>query len=166
MSQLNRSICLRVVILMLGLMTSIPLGAAGPQAAITNWDNVKKLSAGQEIKVVMNDAKAYQGRVDRVSDEGISVSLPKGDATLARQDILRISYKTGSHRLRNAGILAAIGGGIGALAGVGFCSDSRNSCTSTGHQLAATFPLIGGVVGAALGASMPSDAWRDVYRAR
>jgi hypothetical protein len=71
-------------------------------------------------------------------------------------------------RARNAGIGAAIGGGIGAAAGVGYCSASVNYCTSSGHEQARSFPLFGIGIGAAIGGLVipPSAAFRVIYRAR
>ncbi len=163
MSQLKRAICLTLVISIFGLMTGVPLGAADPQAEKGKWDNVKKLNSGQEIKVVMNDAKSYRGRVENVSDEEIKVSLATGDATFARQDILRVSTKTGTHRLRNTGIGAGIGGG--ALAGIAAAKGDSSGDFGTG-AVAVMGLILGSAIGAGVGAALPSEAWRDVYRAR
>ncbi len=105
---------------------------------------------------MLNDARAYQGQVQAVSDAGIKVSLATGEVTFARQDILRVSYKTGSSRVRHVAIWAAIGGGIGALIGAIGCSER---CASRGG-------LLGGLIFAAGGAIDSDPAWRVVYRTR
>jgi hypothetical protein len=150
------------------LILTSPLVARDPKAELANWDNLKALKQGQEIQVVLSDAKAHRGRFVTVNDEGIAVSLDTGDATFERHEVLRVSYKSGSHRLRNAGIGAAIGGGIGAAAGVGSCSGSVNYCTSSGHEQARSFPLFGIGIGAAVRGLVipPSPAFRVIYRAR
>ncbi len=161
MSRIKHTLYLILMILALGLMTGVPLGAADPQGEKGKWDNVKKLNPGQEIKVVMNDAKAYRGRLENVSDEGMRVSLATGNATFLRQDILRVSTKAGSHRARNAALGAAIGGGGGA--GIGAAAPSDYFGRSGSAAFGAVF---GALSGAAVGAVLPSEAWREVYRAR
>ncbi|MGO9269544.1 MAG: hypothetical protein ACLQOO_04685 [Terriglobia bacterium] len=126
------------------------------------------IETGQEIKVVENDVKAYEGVFQSVSNDGITVALPTGSATLARQDILRVSYKSGSHRLRNAGMGAAIGWGSLAtafVAKVPFC-EQENGCPGDRGAAAAVGLGIGGAIGAGVGAMLPSKGWRDMYRAR
>ena len=51
------------------------------------------MSQGQEIKVVLNDMKAYTGLFQSASDDGIKVALRTGNATFERQDILRVSHE-------------------------------------------------------------------------
>ncbi len=164
-SIVNSSLLLWIV----GVMAASVLGAADRKTDQANWDNLKPLSQGQEIKVVLNDVKAYKGLFQSVSDDGIAVALRTGNATFARQDILRVSYKTGSHRLRNAGIGAAIGGGaLAAAFGAKppFC-EQENGCPGDRGVAAVAGVGIGAAIGAGVGAVFPaSDAFRDVYRAR
>jgi hypothetical protein len=145
------------------LMAASALGAADRKNDQANWDNLKTLSQGQEVKVVMNDMKAYSGVFQGANDDGIRVALRTGSTTFARQDILRVSHKTGNHRLRNAGIGAAIGGGAGA----GLGAAKGDSSGDFGTAFVAVGGLIlGSAIGAGVGALVPSQAWRDVYRAR
>jgi len=144
-------------------MAASPLGAADRKTDLANWDNLKALRQGQEIKVVKNDVRAYRGIFQSVSDEGMTVALPTGNATFVRQDILRVSSKTGSHHLRNAGIGAAIGGG--SLAGVAAAKGDSSGDFGTGF-VAVMGLISGSAIGAGVGALLPSEGWRDVYRAR
>ncbi len=145
-----------------GCLAGSPLGAADRKTGLANWDSIKEeLSQGQQIKVVMNNMKAYKGLFQKVSDDGITLTLRTGNKTLARQEILRVSYNTGTHHVRNAGIGAAIGGG--SL--VALCAAACNGFGSlSGEGVAILLPL-GGAIGAGVGAALPSAAWRDVYRA-
>ena len=161
MSQLKGSTCLTVVILMLGLITSDPLRAAGPQVALANWDNLKQLAPGQQIKVVLNDAKSYRGKLQTMSDEAIVVHLATGEQSFARQSVLRVSSKGQSHRWRNAAIGTAAGLGAGFLIG---------AKASSGSEIAPIIYLmavpISAGAGAGVGAALPTGRWYDVYRAR
>ncbi len=75
----------------------------------SSWDNLKGLRPGQEIRVVMNNVKSYQGEFESLSDGGITLRQPAGEQTLARNDILRVSSKGQKHRARNALIGTVVG---------------------------------------------------------
>jgi tetratricopeptide (TPR) repeat protein len=142
------------------LMTGAPLRAAEPPPEKANWDNLKSLAPGEEIQVVLKDAKSYRGRLQAVSDEAITVRLAAGEQSIARQDILRVSAKGNSHRLRNALIGAGIGAGI---TGVAVAASIRNDPEAINGV--AVIPIVA-LVGAGVGAVMPTGGWHDVYRAR
>ena len=61
----------------------------------SSWDNLKSLTPGQEIRVVMNNVKSYQGEFESLSDDGITLRQAAGEQTLARKDVLRVSRKKG-----------------------------------------------------------------------
>jgi len=143
------------------LFSGLARTAVKPDQA--NWDNLKQLAPGQEVKIVLNDAKAYRGVFESVTTDGIGVALQTGKATFARQDILRVSTKTQGHRLRNT----LLGTAIGGAAGAGVAASGDNSGSAFGSGGAVALGLIGGsALGAVVGAVMPAGGWRDVYRAR
>lgn len=141
---------------------------------LSSWDNLKSLMPGQEIRVVMNNVKSYQGEFEALSDGGITLRQAAGDQTLARKDILRISQKKGqNHQVRNMLISMAVGAGAGLVIGLGPYYVKRN-CTE-GPEFNCGFPTnphraeiltpLGGLAGAAVGAVIPQGGWHDVYRA-
>ena len=142
------------------LMTGAPLRAAEPPPEKANWDNLKSLAPGEEIRVVLKDAKSYRGRLQAVSDEAITLRLAAGEQSIARQDILRVSAKGNSHRLRNALIGAGLGAGI---TGAAVAASIRNDPEAINGVVA--IPIVA-LVGAGVGAVMPTGGWHDVYRAR
>jgi hypothetical protein len=109
MSQLKHTLCLGLLVSIFGLLVGVPLWAAEPQRDNSNWDNLKQLASGQEIKVVLNDAKSFQGKFQSVSDEALVIRLATGEQTFNRQSVLRVSSNGQSHRLRNAALGAVIG---------------------------------------------------------
>lgn len=156
-------------------MTGFPLLAADRQPVTASWDNLKTLKPGQEIRVVLNDVKSYQGEFQALSDDGITLRQAASEQTLARQDILRVSSKAQKHRLRNVLIGTAVGAGAGLGMGAAADHSSNNSkCGGTGFCFGPlfpnlgkeVFPPVGALVGAVVGAVMPTGGWRDVYRAR
>ena len=154
-----------------GTVTGLPLRAAAPGAPIASWDNLQNLRPGQEIRVVLNDAKSYQGEFGSLSDGGLTLRQAAGEQTFARQDILRISSKAEKRRMRNALIGAGVGAGAGL--GIGAAGDHSQNCSQPG-ALGPCFKNLGKEVltplgalgGAVVGAVTPTGGWHDVYRAR
>ena len=130
------------------------------QSAQNNWDNLKELASGQQVRIVLNDAKSYQGKLQSLTDDVIVVRLKTGDQTFERQSVLRVSRKRRPHRGRNA----LIGVGAGVLTLIAYdatgCQDCDQS-TKIGDAAA------GALLGAAVGALVPTGVgWHDLYRAR
>lgn len=172
MSQFKRISSCGFMVSILGLLTGARLAAAEPQQQNSNWDNLKKLTSGEQVRVVQNDAKSYQGKFEKVTDEGIVVGVGGSEQTYTRQAVLRVSARKRGHRWRHAGIGAAVGAGAGL--GIGVAVDASSKCSPTtsfcfeilpngGKEI---FTPLGGVIGAIVGAVVPSGGWRDVYRAR
>jgi len=143
----------------------------------SSWDNLKSLTPGQEIRVVMNNVKSYQGEFASLSDGAITLRQAAGEQTLARKDILRVSQKMGhDHQSRNALIGAVVGTWAGL--GVGLAANqvifSHVNCTlgpsfNCGNPPNPHWDIIlasvGVLAGTAIGAAVPTHGWRDLYRA-
>jgi len=170
MNKTTRVLFFALALSTFGAGTALPLRAADPQPANASWDNLKTLRPGQEIRVVLKDAKYYQGEFQALSDDGVMLRQRAGEKTLNRQDILRVSSKAQMHRERNALIGTAIGAGAGL--GIGAAADHSQNCSKA--SLGPCFPNLGkevatplGVlVGAVVGAVIPTGGWHDIYRAR
>jgi len=144
----------------IGISTVYAKQAKSTQA---NWDNLKGLTPGDDIRIVLNDKKSYRAKFQSVSDEAIVVRLATGDQAFERQSVLRVSTKGASHRTRNALIGAGVGAGVGA-AGFGVC-DYREVIPCGGEGAAIGAVLIA-PIGAVAGALVPTGRWHDVYRGR
>jgi hypothetical protein len=158
-----------LIVALLVLMTGVPLRAADNRNAGSNWDNLKQLAPGDQVQIVLNDAKSYRGHFQLLSDEAIVVRLGSGEQTFPRETVLRVSTKGQSHRGRNALIGLAAGAGTGIVVGVaspelgqGKCS--QGSCVDAGWV--AVYGLWGAALGAGVGALIPTGGWHDAYRAR
>ena len=156
MTQLDRTLCLKLAVSILWLMTSVPLATAKPRPEKANWDNVKQLLPGEKIRIKLNNAKSCEGLLQSVTDDGMVVRLATGEQTFTRQNIVRVSQKGQSNRGRNAGLGALIGAGSGAAVGGAIAGPP-------GALLGALF--LGMPPGALVGAVIPTGGWRDVYRA-
>lgn len=131
-------------------------------ASDDSWDNLKELRKGQKIQVVQMDWKSVQGTFLEYSDTGISLAAKTGVATLAREDVLRVTLQEHSKRLRNALIGAAIGAGAGVAIGAATV-DSGPQESGEGNLGKTLFGLIGAGAGGGVGAAIASRP--TVYRA-
>ena len=159
---------MRKAILVLVFLLLVPAFALA-QSAKDSWDNLKQLGSGQQIRIVLNDARSYSGRFQSVSNDGLIVRMGGGAQTFEQQNILRVSTRGKSHRGRNALIGLAVGASAGVIVavaspelGTGKCV--RGSCVDAG--IVSMLGFGGGVLGAGLGAAIPTGGWHDVYRAR
>jgi hypothetical protein len=132
----------------------------------SDWDTVKQLSQGQQIQIVLNDAKSYSGEFHSATDDAISVHMSTGDQTFNRPSIRRISSKGRGHRGRNALIGAAIGAGVGLGIGAAIDRCPANSIVCTGNKGKAIGAPLFALVGAAVGAVLPSGQWQAIYRSQ
>ncbi|MGA3324739.1 MAG: hypothetical protein ABSF45_09715 [Terriglobia bacterium] len=133
---------------------------------LSNWDNLKSLTPGQEIRVQMNSDKSYQGGFESLSNDGITLRQPAGEQTLARKDISRISQMNGqNHRARNVLIGTVIGAGLGLAAGLetDHVIWSHVAPPTNPHWALIGTPVVAGT-GALIGAVIPTGRSRDIYR--
>jgi hypothetical protein len=153
----------RVSPLLLLLVT--PALIAGPPA---NWEGVKQLAAGEEIRVAMIDGRSVRGGFQSASDDALAVATSKSPETLSRAMIAKVSAKAKGHRLRNA--LIGLGAGAGAGLTAGAITDHgcpASGCFLVGKNFAKeVFTPAGALVGLTVGALIPTGGWRDVYRAK
>ena len=150
----------RVTVTLLFLLL-IP-GFGWTQSSQNNWDNLKRLAPGDDIRIVLNDKKSYKAEFQSVTDEAVVVRLAAGDQAFDRQSVLRVSTQGKSHRLRNAALGTAIGVGLGAILAA---STSRNDSDAQAIGWVVIPPLTG-AAGAGVGAFLPTGGWHDVFRAR
>jgi hypothetical protein len=151
---------------MYGAALQLPLQAADPGAEHSAWDDLKTLSPGQEIRVVLKNDKSYQGDFQSWSADGITLRQPGGDQTLARPDVLRVSTNGKKHRGRNTLIGAAIGAGVGLGLGAALDQQSQKGIVNIHNWGLAIGAPLGALVGAGVGALIPTGGWHDVYRVR
>src|SRR5437016_3290446 len=87
--------------------------AAPAWAEKKTWDNLSRLKAGESVEVVTKDL-SEKGEFVASSTESLTVRTRNGEQKFARPDVVRVSSRTESKRLRNL----AIGAGIGVALGL------------------------------------------------
>ncbi|HUU13424.1 MAG TPA: hypothetical protein VM182_06910 [Terriglobia bacterium] len=153
--------------LILGLILSIltPRLVSG-QTAKDSWDNLKQLRSGQKTQVVDMNLKSFRGKLIGVTDEAISLRVKKEEVTVERDNVLRVTDRGRSKRVRNMVIGAAVGAGAGLAAGEAWARNAQPIAKYRGEYSAISRILIpiGAGAGAGVGAAFPSHP--TIYRAK
>jgi hypothetical protein len=92
---------------------------------LTVWENLRQLTAVQEIEVTTRDHKSVQGSFLALSDQSISLRRKQKEITIPRPDVVRVRLHSSSGRTHML-IGAAIGGGAGAGVGAGIGESVSN----------------------------------------
>lgn len=140
--------------------------AAAAQSPAQNWNNVKALAAGTNVRVSVG-SRTVNGQVQSVTDDSIAVNSGKGQEMFARQEVTRVLVKTG-HRGRHTLIGLGIGAGAGLAIGAGLNAASSCKYGCFGSNLAgvavAATTAVGAIIGTIIGVAVPGDGWREVYK--
>jgi len=127
-------------------------------AAQKTWDAVVQLVPGTPVEVVESNGSKL-GAVVSSSTEDLTVRTNGGDHKFARSEIVRVTSRARSKRLRNMLIGAGIGIGISLLADRTIGTYVRNESSSSGRAFIWTIPI---AACAGIGAAFPS--YPVVYR--
>jgi hypothetical protein len=149
------------------LLQLLVAGFGVAQSPQDNWDNLKQLRQGQKIEVVDSRMKTRKGTFVSVTDEAISIAAGKGEESVARANVARVSVRNPSHRTRNALIGLAVGVGTGVIVGVASPELGQGKCAQGSCVDAGTVSMLGfwgGALGAGIGAAIPVGT-TTVYRA-
>ncbi len=135
--------------------------------AQSEWNVLQQLTSGQQVKVVLGNNTSSRGSFESADDRSLVIRSGKGEQNISRDQVTRVLVKGKSHRKRNALIGAGIGAGAGLAAGAAIDNDcSRNSFFCTGNKGKAILTPLWGLLGAGIGAVIPSGGWHEVYRSR
>jgi hypothetical protein len=156
------------------LLAAGMLAAQTPSAPASNggWANLKRLAAGDEIRVSMigsngSGGKSFSGQLQSSTDDSLIMVAANSQQTLSRTEIAKIATKRDSHRARNA----LIGLGIGAGAGLAIGAVGDHSCVAVSCFISKDFGKevltpVGAIVGTIVGVAWPTGGWHNVYRAK
>jgi hypothetical protein len=148
----------------LGAISTLSL-ASEPQTRKANWDNLKGLAPGDEIKIAVKNGKPETGTLRGVTEDGIVLRLTTENRLFERPSISAVFTKHEGHRARHALIGALAGAGAGFAIGAVSDVHDRTNWILPGIGKAFFTPA-GAVVGVTFGALLPSGSWRKIYDAR
>lgn len=156
---------IRIISMAFYLMCLAALSPASErQASQANWDVLKGLAAGDEIKIIHN-GKSETGTLRGITEDGIVLRLTAENRLFERQTISAVFTKHNGHRARHALMGALAGAGAGLAIGAASDSHDRNRwmLPDIGKAL---FTPAGAIVGVTAGALLPSGSWRKIYQAQ
>ena len=137
----------------------LSLVAAG-QAPTSNWDTVRALAPGIQVRIAAGKSKPVRGKLESVSDSNLIVSNATGVESFQRPEVHSVAVKKKGHRLRNT----FIGLGVGTAAGLGIGGAAASGCKEFLCELAVpVYGAIGFIAGTVTGLVWPTGGWRQVY---
>jgi hypothetical protein len=149
------------------LLVAAQSGLAQPQAVRTNWDNVKQIASGADIRVELKDRGTVLGQFQSAAADSLAINSKRGQETLTQQTVARVWSGRKSHRMRNALIGLGIGAGAGLGVGAGIDSKTCHTCLLNLPNVGkAVFTPIGALAGGLIGFLIPTGGWQEVYRAQ
>ena len=131
-----RTISIAFFLVGLGTLSTSSL-ASERQTRQANWDILKGLAPGDEIKIAVKNGKSETGTLRGVTEDGIVLRLTAENRLFERHDISAVFAKHEGHRPRNALIGALVGQVLGwlsapwpmhAIATIGFCQTLERPC--------------------------------------
>ncbi len=142
-----------------------PFLAAQP-ASKSDWGNLNKLTAGDEIRVTVVPRGPIRARFQRATDTSLIVATPGREESLDRASIVSVAAKGESHRKRNALIGLGVGAGVGLGIGAGLdASQCHANCfnilPNAGKEI---LTPVGALLGVTVGALLPTGGWHEIYR--
>jgi hypothetical protein len=132
----------------------------------SDWASVKRLAAGEEIRVSMTDGKSFRGQLQSATDDSLIMVAANSQQTLARPLIKKIATKGASHRARNALIGLGIGAGGGLAIGAAADSTCHSDCFLGNNIGKEVLTPVGAIIGTIVGVAWPTGRWHEVYRSK
>jgi len=154
----------------LAVLVMLP-GSLLAQQSGHSWDNLRRLKPGSKITVQDTSSGEFETEFVSVSDATLTVRLkwqePGSARRIPRSDVVKVSAKHAGVDVKMTLVMAALGAGLGALAG-GYRCDGEWSwsyggggiCTG-GERFSGPGAAIGAGVGAAAFGVTTALLWRD-----
>ncbi len=132
----------QALILRLSAIALFFLPAAWGQNTSANWGNLKQLERGHRVQVVETNLKSTRGKFVSYSDSELVLEVDKGQVTIPREKVFRVSED--HRRGRNALIAGLVGAGVGA--GIGAAASREvHTAGEKGALVAAGIGVWGGI---------------------
>lgn len=146
-------------LLLLFLVTS-PAYLQAETRSEYSWSSLGELREGDKIDVVQMNFKRVTGTFLGFSDDALTLRAKNSEISISREQVLRVSSRERSKRVRNMLIGLAVGAATGAVIGASLDAKSGESGEHLGLILFTPFGL---GVGAGVGAAVPG--YETIYRA-
>jgi len=139
-----------IVVLVISLLLS-PVTLLA-QAGTNDWSCLSAVTSGTKVSVKLKDGKKVEGRVTRVSDISLSLTVKNAAKEIPRDDIASVHEFSS----KSAGKATLIGLGVGAGAGaaIGLAGDASSDSggfEKIDNTAAAAITVVGAAAGALAG---------------
>jgi hypothetical protein len=135
-----------------------------------NWDQVKQIASGQQIRVTTSDHRDLRGTFQSATDDALMLATSGSQQMLSRAMVAKVATKGKSHRLRNTLIGAGAGAGGGLILGAVVDSQCHPNeflgCFLGKNAGKEYLTPAGAAIGAIVGVLLPTGHFHDVYRAK
>jgi len=135
------------------------------QSPTRDWNALKSVSAGTEIRVALPESETVRGRMESVTETALVLRTGGRSESIERSRVTRVSILTKARRRRNM----LIGMGIGAAGGAALGGAAAAICSGSlcgGYGVAMVTVGIAGaaILGTLIGVAVSHHGWREVYR--
>ena len=132
------------------LLPSLTLSAQGLKPAnVNDWSQLSTVVSGTRLSVKTKDGKTVEGKLNKISDTALSLTVKNKPVDLKREDVQSIYQLTKKSATKSTLIGLAVGGGAGL--GVGLAGRSNDGFEKIENAAAAGFAVIGAAGGALAG---------------
>jgi hypothetical protein len=131
------------------------------------WDKVAALPPGTQVQVLLRNEKFLNGALSGVTAEGLTVARKRDSIQVARSEVRRVWTTRKGSRLKNAGLAALVGFGVGCPIGwasAGYISDMNNPPLNTNLAGCAVLGGLGAGIAAGVTAAVPATRRTLVFR--
>lgn len=137
-------------------------------SSVSAWQNLRQLSAGQEIEVTKTKGGTVRGAFVAFSDESISVREKQQETAIPQREVSRVRLRParrGRYTLLGLGVGAGAGAGVGAGIAQSLSNRSGWDFRNLKPAIIGVTAGIGALVGLAVGSAL-GGRHTTVYRAR
>ena len=135
------------------LLSSLLLSTAtvSAQTTTSDWSRINAVLTGSDLSVKLKSGKTVNGRLNRVSDTTLSLTVKNAVQDLRREDVASVYQVTKKSAAKSTLIGAGVGAGAGALLGAIGDTANENSFLDTDGILTAGGAILGAGFGALTG---------------
>ena len=137
---------------------------AAAQSPLQDWNQVKALAPGTEIRVERSGGPSVRGQLQNATDESLVIAGGSAQQTLPRPQVARVSVRGKGHRGRNAVIGLAVGAGVGLAIGFAIRGGANQLKVVSNGAVEGGSTAVVAILGTVVGVAIPTGGWRAVYR--
>ena len=130
--------------------TKAPKATQATTANVNNeWSRLNTVVSGSRLAVKLKNGKTVEGKLNGISDTGLSLSVKDKPVEAKREDVLSVYQIMKKSATKATLIGMGVGAGVGA--GIGVAGSNDNSFANLDHAVTAGLAVLGAGAGALAG---------------